>query len=49
MKIAEARALLNRWADRKPEDYPAVFEADALLAKHWAKRKLRARRRDIDE
>jgi hypothetical protein len=39
MTVAEARELMDRWADRKPGEHALVLKADKLLAKAWERRK----------
>jgi hypothetical protein len=45
MTLDEARALLNRWDDRKPGEQKLVLMADKLLAKAWEKKGPRFKKR----
>jgi hypothetical protein len=38
MTLDEARAILNRWDDRKPGDHKLVLLADKLLRRAWERK-----------
>lgn len=48
-ELDRARRVLDAWADRRtPEDHAAALAADRLLAKDWARRKAKIKRRPFD-